>query len=86
MVGCFLMGLAMLGFTVSGYTTQTIKFTCLAEKMMSVDNNYKFVIDRFMCSSLCPCPTSAEEAWADVSDSTLSKHTRVRTGADLTED
>lgn len=86
MVGAYLASMAMVGFTVSGYTTTVIKFTCMAEKMTGLDKDYKFVIDRYMCSSLCPCPSSAESAWSDVSDSTLKKFTRVRTGADLTHE
>lgn len=84
-VGCFLASMAMVGFTVSGYTTQVIKYTCLANKMTSLDGDYKFLIDRYMCSSLCPCPSSAEESWSDVSESKLKDYTRVKTGDDLTE-
>ena len=53
-------GHGRVGFTVSGYTTTVIKFTCMAEKMTGLDKDYKFVIDRYMCSSLCPCPLSKQ--------------------------
>ena len=75
----------MVGFTVTGYTKTAIKYTCMANKFVSLDDDYKFMIDRYMCSSMCPCPEGAKDEWDDVSDSVLEKYTRVRTGDDVTE-
>ena len=83
----FLFQAAMAGLTISGYTGNVIMVTCIARRFTTLDEDYKLLIDRYMCSSLCPCPEEAESSWYDVSEATLNKYTRTRSQdqGDVTE-
>jgi hypothetical protein len=42
------------------------------------------MVDKIMCSKLCPCPLANQQLWVDYGDEFLRKHSRVSSYDSLT--